>query len=243
MSNVGGVGKVGVIRIKSFSGTTADTVKGAYEELKKKGVQAFLTIDVRGNPGGLLPGGVDTVSLFLSENKPAVFVVDKKGIVDSQATFGPGIDLESPLVVLVNGNMASAAEVFTAARKENGRAVIAGKQTFGKGIVQTIRELSNENGGVAITVARYETPKHNDINKQGIPVNVTTSVECPKMWMLRRAYHPRFSKSRKHRQQGTNVIDLKLLITVALARQQRLSSLYSLHRRRILSYCSRCKSS
>ena len=179
MSNVGGVGKVGVIRIKNFSGTTADTVRGMYDELKTKGVQAFV-FDVRGNPGGLLPGGVDTASLFLDENKPAVFVVNKKGIVDSQVTFTRGIDLESPLVVLVDGNTASAAEVFTAALKENGRAVIAGEQTFGKGIVQTIRELSNENGGLAITVARYETPKHNDINKQGIPVDVTTSVECPK---------------------------------------------------------------
>lgn len=63
---------------------------------------------------------------------------------------------------------------------ENGRATIAGEQTFGKGIIQTIRALSNENGGVAITVARYETPKHNDINKQGVPVDVPTSVECPK---------------------------------------------------------------
>jgi carboxyl-terminal processing protease len=76
--------------------------------------------------------------------------------------------------------MASAAEVFTVALKENGRAVVAGEQTFGKGIVQTFRELSNNNGGVAIPVARYETPKHNDIDKQGIPVNVATSVECPK---------------------------------------------------------------
>ena len=57
---------------------------------------------------------------------------------------------------------------------------MAGEQTFGKGIVQTIRELSNNNGGVAITVARYETPQHRDINKQGIPVDVKTSVSCPK---------------------------------------------------------------
>lgn len=53
-------------------------------------------------------------------------------------------------------------------------------QTFGKGIIQTIRELSDQNGGVAVTVARYETPKHNDINKAGIPVDETTDVECPK---------------------------------------------------------------
>ena len=136
--------------------------------------------DIRGNPGGLLPGGVDTASLFLDANEPVVFVVNKKGIVDSQATLGPGIDMDTPLVVLVDGNTASAAEVFTAALQENGRATIAGKQTFGKGVVQTIRELSNNNGGVAVTVARYETPKHNDINKQGIPVDVETPVDCPK---------------------------------------------------------------
>jgi carboxyl-terminal processing protease len=64
--------------------------------------------------------------------------------------------------------------------QENGRAVVAGEQTFGKGIVQTIRELSDNNGGLAITVARYETPQHHDINKQGIPVDVSTSVTCPK---------------------------------------------------------------
>ena len=180
LSSVGaGVGKVGVIRIKSFSGTTAELVKAAYEELKKKGAQSFV-IDVRGNPGGLLPGGVDTVSLFLDANKPVVFVVDKKGIVDSQATYKDGIDLQSPLVVLVDSNTASAAEVFAAALKENGRATIAGEQTFGKGIIQTIRELSNNNGGVAITVARYETPSRNDINKQGVSVDVSTSVDCPK---------------------------------------------------------------
>lgn len=179
VSSVGGVGKVGVIRIKSFSGTTAELVKGAYEELKKKGAQSFV-IDVRGNPGGLLPGGVDTASLFLNANKPVVFVVDKKGVVDSQSTFTEGIDMESPLVVLVDDSTASAAEVFAAALKENGRATIAGEQTFGKGIIQTIRELSNDNGGLAITVARYETPKHNDINRQGVSVDVSTPVECPK---------------------------------------------------------------
>lgn len=51
--------------------------------------------------------------------------------------------------------------------------------TFGKGIVQTIQELSNNNGGVAVTIARYETPKHNDINKQGIKVDVTLDKMCP----------------------------------------------------------------
>lgn len=74
-----GVGKVGVVRIKSFSGTTASTVQEALEDLKRKGAESYV-LDVRGNPGGLLPGGVDTAALFLEANKPLVFVVDKKGV-------------------------------------------------------------------------------------------------------------------------------------------------------------------
>ena len=172
-------GNIGVIRIKSFSATTASTVSEKFEELKKKGAKNFV-IDLRSNPGGLLPGGVDTASLFLENNKPLVYVVSNKGIVDSQQTFADGIDLESPIVVLVDHNTASAAEVFTGALKDNGRVKVVGEQTFGKGIIQTIRALSDNNGGVAVTVARYETPNHMDINKQGIPVDITSNVECPK---------------------------------------------------------------
>lgn len=164
-------GKIGVIRIKSFSGTTSSAVADAITDLKKKGATSFL-IDVRGNPGGLLPGGVETAGLFLQNNLPVVFVVDKTGVVDSQSTLVTGMALDDPLVIYVNGNTASASEVFTAAMKENNRATVVGSQTFGKGIVQTIRPLSNDNGGVAITVARYETPLHHDINKQGIPVDI-----------------------------------------------------------------------
>merc|ERR1712232_1308396 len=103
---------------------------------------------------------------------------------DVQTTLKEGIDTTTPLVVLVDSQTASAAEVFTAALKENDRrATIVGEQTFGKGIIQTIRPLSpslGAGGGVAITVARYETPLHNDINQQGVPVDLATDVECPK---------------------------------------------------------------
>jgi carboxyl-terminal processing protease len=99
----------------------------------------FLDISFVSDPGGLLPGGVDTASLFLKSNDPIVFVVNKKGIVDAQSALATGIDTESPTVVLVDSATASAAEVFTAALQENGRATVAGQQTFGKGIVQTIR--------------------------------------------------------------------------------------------------------
>ena len=101
-------------------------------------------------------------------------VVDKNGIVDSQKTITTGMELDAPMVVFVNDQTASASEVFTAALQENKRAVVVGDgtdHTFGKGIVQTIRELANGNGGVAVTIARYETPNHNDINKKGILVD------------------------------------------------------------------------
>lgn len=172
-------GKIGVIRIKSFSGTTAETVKSELADLQKKGA-TNIVVDLRGNPGGLLPGGVDTAALFLDANAPVVFVADKKGVVDSQATLSVGVDLDDPLVLVVDGNTASAAEVFAAALQENGRATLVGEQTFGKGIVQTVKPMSNDNGGVAVTVARYETPKHNNINKRGIPVDIPASVDCPK---------------------------------------------------------------
>lgn len=171
-----GIDKVGVIRIKSFSGTTAQTVSDALSDLKNQGAKSFV-LDLRGNPGGLLPGGTDTASLFLESNKPLVFVVDKKGIVDAQSTYTNGKELDTPLVIYVNGNTASAAEVLTAALKENQRAIVVGEQTFGKGIIQTIRQLSYDNGGVAVTVARYETPNHNNINKQGISVDIPIK-EC-----------------------------------------------------------------
>lgn len=170
---------VGVIRIKSFSATTVELVKEKYQELQKKGAKEFV-FDLRSNPGGLLPGGVELAGEFLPANKPVVFVVSNKGVVDSQETFKDGFDTQTPLILLVDHNTASAAEVFTAALKENGRAKVVGEQTFGKGIIQTIRELSDRNGGVAVTVARYETPLHNNINKAGIPVDISTGVDCPK---------------------------------------------------------------
>jgi len=171
ISQKAGLGKVGVVRIKNFSGTTASTLRDALKDFEKEGVKAIL-LDVRANPGGLLPGGIDAASLFLPQNKPLVFVVNKSGVADSRYTLTDGLDLTTPLTVFVDQNTASAAEVMTAALKENHRATVIGQRTFGKGIVQTIRPLTDNNGGLAVTVARYETPTHKDINKQGIDVDI-----------------------------------------------------------------------
>mmetsp|Transcript_27655 Transcript_27655/g.36287 ORF Transcript_27655/g.36287 Transcript_27655/m.36287 type:complete len:517 (+) Transcript_27655:76-1626(+) len=162
--------KVGVIKIKSFSTNTADDVSSALTALKKEGAQEFI-LDMRGNPGGYLPGGVDTARLFLPKDSSIVYVISKTGVVDAQSASVDGPEISVPLLVAVDERTASAAEVVSAALKENGRAKLVGKQTFGKGVIQTIEGLDGD-AGVAVTVAKYETPKRNNINKVGIPVDI-----------------------------------------------------------------------
>jgi carboxyl-terminal processing protease len=82
----------------------------------------------------------------------------------------------APLAVLVNQGTASASEILAGALKDNGRAVIVGERTFGKGLIQSLFDLS-DGSGLAVTVAHYETPAHIDINKQGIKPDVTVALE------------------------------------------------------------------
>lgn len=133
-------------------------------------------VDLRNNPGGYFPGGVDVARLFLPIDTPIVYVVDRHGVVDEIDTIRqPAVPAADRVAVLVNRATASASEILAGALKENGRAVLVGERTFGKGVVQTVSPLS-DGSGVAVTIARYETPGHKDINKKGIDVDV--GVEC-----------------------------------------------------------------
>lgn len=174
---------IGLLTIKSFSGTTRDDVLNGLESFHKSGEDVdAIVMDMRNNGGGLLQGAVETANLFLPPGKVVVFTVGKDGLQEAQQTLPNGIpsndpslpDLKTPLYIVVNKNSASAAEVLAAALKENGRAKLVGEKTFGKGIIQNVQELRQ--GGIAITVAKYETPLHNDINKVGVPVDI--AVEC-----------------------------------------------------------------
>lgn len=140
----------------------------------------MLLLDMRNNAGGLLEGAVETANLFLPPGKIVVFSVAKDGqpralqtlpgVIDGEAAGNSALpDLTTKLYILVNENTASAAEVLSAALKENNRATLIGHRTFGKGLIQTLEPLSQ--GGVAITTAKYETPLHNNINKIGLPVD------------------------------------------------------------------------
>ena len=174
MQSAGGQ-KVGYIRIKQFSTTTADDVKNALTELK--GAKSYV-LDLRGNTGGYFPGGVDVARLFLKAEQPITFTIDRRRQVTPYQTFEDGQYSDARLVVLVDDKTASASEVLSSCLQDNGRATLVGtgKTTFGKAVIQTVEQL-NDGSAVVVTIAQYETPKRSKINMVGI--NVDKVKECP----------------------------------------------------------------
>lgn len=162
-------GGVLYIKIKQFNSGTADDMKEALK--KTEGELRRVILDLRNNPGGYFPAGIDVARLFVKSGTPIVYVVDKNGVKDEIDAVADGILMRQPTVVLVNKATASASEILAAALKDNGRALLIGEKTFGKGVVQTVSQLS-DGSGLAVTVASYETPSHVNINKVGIVPDV-----------------------------------------------------------------------
>lgn len=161
---------LGYLKIKQFNTATAEDMRVALEDLKAQNAKRYI-LDLRNNPGGYFPAGVDVARLFYKGGKPIVFVVNKNGISDEIDSVVDGIVSEEPLVVLVNKATASASEILAGALQDSGRAKLVGEQTFGKGVVQTLTQLS-DGSGIAVTIARYETPAHKNINKVGIAPDI-----------------------------------------------------------------------
>lgn len=161
---------LGYLKIKQFNTSTAEDVRVAIEDLKAHNARRFI-LDLRNNPGGYFPAGVDVARLFYKGGKPIVFVVNKNGISEEMDSIRDGIVSDEPLVVLVNKATASASEILAGALQDSGRAKLVGEQTFGKGVVQTLTQLS-DGSGIAVTIARYETPAHKNINKVGLAPDI-----------------------------------------------------------------------
>jgi carboxyl-terminal processing protease len=161
---------LGYVKIKQFNSATADDMRAALTDLQAQRATRFV-LDLRNNPGGYFPAGVDVARLFFKGGRPIVYVVDKNGIQDEIDSAVDGIASDEPLIVLVNKATASASEILAGALQDSGRAKLVGQQTFGKGVVQTITQLS-DGSGLAVTIARYETPAHKNINKIGIGPDV-----------------------------------------------------------------------
>ena len=155
---------LGYLRITQFSEGVPEQVQEAIAELSDKGIEG-LVLDLRNNSGGLVSAGLAVADAFLS-NEPIVETRNRDGIADpiqaSANTLYAG-----PMVTLVNGGTASASEILAGALQDNDRSQLLGSRTFGKGLIQTLTNLS-DGSGLAVTVAGYLTPSGRDIQGQGI---------------------------------------------------------------------------
>lgn len=162
--------KVGYVRISDFGATTARDLKDALEKLEKKNVVGYV-VDVRNNPGGYLTAAIDVSDAFLDSGE----IVSTRGKekTDIDRTFATPGDLVNgkPVVVLINHGSASASEIVAGALQDNGRGLVMGSQSFGKGSVQQQKPLG-DGTAIHITIARYYTPSGNSIQNEGITPDV-----------------------------------------------------------------------
>ncbi|RIL11099.1 MAG: peptidase S41 [Proteobacteria bacterium] len=164
----------GYVRLSQFMEKTADDLKSALRGLEGK-VETKqlrgLILDMRNNPGGLLTQAIMVGDLFLTEG----VIVYTDGRVENQKqkfyAHARGTEPDYPIIILVNGGSASAAEIVAGALKDHGRALILGTQTFGKGSVQTITPLEN-GGAVTLTTALYYTKSGNSLQARGVKPDI-----------------------------------------------------------------------
>lgn len=149
---------MGYIRLTQFTQDAGKNIKNAYEALQKEQSMKGLVLDLRGNPGGLLHEAVNICNLFIEKGK---LVVSTKGKVADWnrdfKTLNKPEDLEIPIVVLINGTSASASEIVAGTLQDYDRAVVIGKRSFGKGLVQQTRDIAF-NTKLKLTTAKYYTP-------------------------------------------------------------------------------------
>ncbi|MGL5081877.1 MAG: carboxyl-terminal processing protease CtpA [Microcoleaceae cyanobacterium] len=155
---------LGYIRLSQFSANATEEVANAITTLEKQGAKAFI-LDLRNNPGGLLQAGIEIARLWLDEGT-IVYTVNRQSVLGNLEATGSALT-QAPLIVLVNQGTASASEILAGALQDNHRAKLVGEKTFGKGLIQSLFDLS-DGSGLAVTVAKYETPDHHDIHKLGI---------------------------------------------------------------------------
>ena len=155
---------IGYLRITQFSESVPQKIEEALQVLKEREVEGII-LDLRNNSGGLVSSGIAVADSFLKESL-VVETKNREGIKDSiisqKNTFFDG-----PMVTLVNQGTASASEILAGALQDNQRSDLLGKQTYGKGLIQSLKSLS-EDSGIAITVASYLTPNGNNIQGRGI---------------------------------------------------------------------------
>ena len=148
---------IGYIHLTGFTTGTADIFKTELKRLKQSGIKGLI-IDLRSNPGGILSEAVDIVGCFVDKGTKVVYTKSKvKEWDETFSTTKDPVDLDIPIVVMVNGESASAAEIVSGALQDLDRAVILGERTYGKGLVQTSRSLPF-GGSLKLTISKYHIP-------------------------------------------------------------------------------------
>lgn len=164
---------IGYIRIESFESETATQFEEAVAELEAQGMQSVI-VDLRYNGGGLVDSVVEILDDILPEGL-LVYIEDKAGN-RKEYTSSDATQMSYPMVVLINEDSASASEIFAGAIKDYEYGTLIGTQSYGKGIVQTVFKLSNQDA-VKLTTAKYFTPKGNDIHGVGIAPDIELPYE------------------------------------------------------------------
>ncbi len=165
-------GNVGLIRITEFSTATPEQFDHAIKDLQGQGM-ASMIVDLRDNPGGVLQSVCDMLDKILPEGL-LVYTEDKYGGRSDYKSDASCMDI--PMAVLINGNSASASEIFAGAIKDYGYGTLIGTTSFGKGIVQTIIPL-DDGSAIKLTMAKYFTPKGNYIHEVGISPDIELEYE------------------------------------------------------------------
>ncbi len=163
---------IGYIRIASFGEHTADEFKAAYQKLKDEGMKGLI-IDLRANPGGLLNTCVDIANIVVPKGE-IVSVVDRSGrkeVYDSTLEAQ-----EYPIVVLIDGNSASASEILAGALQDRGAATLVGDKSYGKGSVQVVLPML-QGDAMKLTIAKYYTPSGRSIDGIGIEPDVKVQLD------------------------------------------------------------------
>ncbi len=164
--------KIGYIRLKQFNANAAREMREAAKALEEQDVQGYI-LDLRGNPGGLLEASIDIARQWLNEGI-IVSTRTREGIRDIRRATGTAIS-DKPIMVLIDRGSASASEIIAGAFQDNGRAKLIGEKTYGKGLVQAVRGLS-DGSGMTVTIAKYLTPNGTDIHKNGIEPDIESEI-------------------------------------------------------------------
>lgn len=164
---------VGWVALANFNEKTAEDLAEALKSLEGEGARGFV-LDLRDNPGGMLSEAVDVTSLFVPDG--VVVSVEYRSRPTQEYRANGRRLTDKPLVVLVNGNSASASEIVAGALQDHGRAKLVGVKTFGKGSVQTVEELA-AGGAVKFTIAHYLTPKKRAIDGVGLEPDVKVEMK------------------------------------------------------------------